>query len=74
MWPLKRKKAKTPAKPAPRARAPQPAARKPEADEVLKTLDTAELSIDGAQEEGFDPYNSGIFDRSKIWESWQRRE
>lgn len=73
MWPLKRKKPKVspPAAPkAPKARAQDI----PEKEKVLKTLENTELSIDNTQEDGFDPYNSGVFDRSKIWESWQRRE
>lgn len=77
MWPLKRKKPKTTAaktvagvtKPAERV------SRKAEAAKVLSVLDAPELGLeDDKAAAGFDPYDTGVFDRSKIWESWQNQD
>ena len=76
MWPLFRKKAKSaaPSKPAVAVEVPR-ASRKAEAVKVLKLLDAPELSVDDNNaKQGFDPYDTGVFDRSKLWESWQNQD
>lgn len=79
MW-LKRKKAKEKRQAKAKAEAKSPAVRhlehsdKAEAARVLRTLEDPELSMDLESTDGCDPYNSGVFDRSKIWESWERQD
>ena len=54
------------AKAAKSAEAPEPRAPKDKtADEILSN---PELSLNGPQDEGFDPYNTGAFNRSSSWE------
>jgi len=76
MWPLNRKKAKSdvPSKPS-APKEPPRASRTAEAAKVLQVLDAPGLSIEGdGVKEGFDPYDTGVFDRSKLWESWQNQD
>ena len=51
---------KPPAKPA----KPRP----PKERTASEILDNPELSLNGPQDEGFDPYNTGAFNRSSSWE------
>ena len=51
-------------KPASAAK-PAPAPKERTASEIL---DNPELSLNGPQDEGFDPYNTGAFNRSSSWE------
>lgn len=77
MWPLKRKKPKTTAQDKPEAAVtPAPrVSRKAEAVKVLNVLDAPELGLeDDKSAGGFDPYDTGVFDRSKIWEKWQNQD
>jgi len=39
----------------------------------LEKLDNPDLSLDAPQETGFDPYNTGTFNRSGSWERINRR-
>lgn len=76
MWSLFRKKAKSPApsKPVVVVNAPR-VSRKAEAVKVLQVLDAPELSVDdNSAKQGFDPYDTGVFDRGKLWESWQNQD
>ena len=52
--------AKPPGKPA----KPRP----PKERTASEILDNPELSLNGPQDEGFDPYNTGAFNRSSSWE------
>ena len=45
-------------------------AKKPPAADLL---DNPDLSLDTTQDEGFDPYNTGTFNRSGSWERINRR-
>lgn len=77
MWLLKRKKPKTatPAKVATVAKPEPRVSRKAEAVKVLSVLDAPELGLEEDNSKaGFDPYDTGVFDRSKIWESWQNQD
>ncbi|MCW8844778.1 MAG: hypothetical protein OQK99_02995 [Gammaproteobacteria bacterium] len=76
MWPLNRKKAKPGKSSEPVVpKEPPRASRKAEAVKVLEVLDAPELSIaDNEAKQGFDPYDTGVFDRSKLWESWQNQD
>jgi len=51
----------------PPAKAP-PAAKAPKERTASDILDNPELSLNGPQDEGFDPYNTGAFNRSSSWE------
>jgi hypothetical protein len=77
MWLLKRKKPKTTAQTKPAA-AVKPAprvSRKAEAVKVLNVLDAPGLGLEEDKSAGgFDPYDTGVFDRSKLWESWQNQD
>jgi|SRR5210317_350584 len=68
----KRKAAKT-AVPSPADRALRHS-RKAEASKVMDALENPELNIAAEEESGFDPYNSGVFDRSKIWQDKRTRD
>jgi len=77
MWPLKRKKPKisapnnvaTSVQPAPRV------SRKAETVKILNAFDAPELGLEEDKAPtGFDPYDTGVFDRSKLWESWQNQD
>ncbi|MDH3841019.1 MAG: hypothetical protein OES35_08865 [Chromatiales bacterium] len=48
--------------------------RKAEASKVMDALEDPELNIAAEEESGFDPYNSGVFDRSKIWQDKRTRD
>ena len=77
MWPLKRKKPKPVAqeRTAAAVKAVPRASRKAEAVKVLNVLDAPELGLeDDKSAAGFDPYDTGVFDRSKIWENWQNQD
>ena len=51
------------AKPEQKKAAKQPREKTPE-----EILSNPELSLNGPQDEGFDPYNTGAFNRSASWE------
>jgi hypothetical protein len=62
-------------KPAARAVSPRPAARPPtrnpaeNSPEVsIEFVDKPALSLDTSAEAGFDPYNTGAYDRSASWD------
>ena len=44
------------------------ASRPPKERTASEILDNPELSLNGPQDEGFDPYNTGAFNRSSSWE------
>jgi hypothetical protein len=77
MW-LLRKKTAGKKQAATKGKAPTPSeralrhSRRPDAAKVLEALEHPELGLE-PEEEGFDPYNSGVFDRSKIWEDYKKR-
>ena len=54
----------------PQAPAPLPAAPKPAKPErgPLDVLDNPRLTLDKPADDGFDPYNTGAFNRSASWE------
>ena len=52
----------------PTARAPVPEARPPTDRSPMDALDNPRLSLDKPVEDGFDPYNTGAFNRSASWE------
>jgi hypothetical protein len=56
------------------ARTPKPAAR-PKAKERLPidVLDNPRLTLDKPADDGFDPYNTGAFNRSASWEKIGRQ-
>ena len=56
--------------PAPAAAVPAPAAPKPAKPErdVLDVLENPRLTLDKPADDGFDPYNTGAFNRSASWE------
>lgn len=77
MWPFKRKKPPVPApkKVVPAARPAPRVAPKVETAKVMSVLDAPELRLEEDKAKGgFDPYDTGVFDRSKIWESWQNQD
>jgi hypothetical protein len=76
MWPFSRKKVQAQARPAtPVVKEPPRVSRKAEAVRVLDVLDAPELSVDeGNKTEGFNPYDTGVFDRGKLWESWRNQD
>jgi hypothetical protein len=63
-----------PAEPAPRVKAPPSkvggtAASKPnKAPSPMDVLDNPRLTLDRPKDDGFDPYNTGAFNRSASWE------
>ncbi len=71
--PLVTKPALRPSQPRP-AEAPQPTERraKPERN-PLDVLDNPRLSLDKPADDGFDPYNTGAFNRSTSWEKIGRQ-
>jgi hypothetical protein len=78
MWLLKKKSAakKQPVKKpssTPTERALQHS-RTADASKVMSVLEDPEMSIAAEEETGFDPYNSGVFDRSKIWQGKRNRD
>lgn len=76
MWPFARKKAQPAASSKqPIAVEPPRVSRKAEAVKVLNVLDAPELKVeDNNAKQGFDPYDTGVFDRGKLWESWQNQD
>ena len=46
----------------------RPANQAPKEKTASEILDNPELSLNGPQDEGFDPYNTGAFNRSSSWE------
>ena len=46
----------------------RPAAQARKEKTASEILDNPELSLNGPQDEGFDPYNTGAFNRSSSWE------
>jgi len=78
MWLLGKKSAAK--KKAVKTVAPTPAeralrhSRKAETSKVMQALEDPELSMAAEEESGFDPYNSGVFDRSKIWQDKRHRD
>lgn len=76
MWLFKRKKPKAIAEAKPMEAKPAPrVSRKAETVKVMSVLDAPELGLeDDKSKDGFDPYDTGVFDRSKIWESWQNQD
>jgi hypothetical protein len=61
----------TQAKPA---EAPQPSERRAKPDRnPLDVLDNPRLSLDKPADDGFDPYNTGAFNRSTSWEKIGRQ-
>ncbi len=72
-----------PAAPRPAPRAPAPAtrtaapptrpARKPKERNPLDVLDNPGLTIEKPAADGFDPYNTGAFNRSTSWEKISRQ-
>jgi len=68
--------------PAPSSSTPAKAtpARKPDSAEVLdnprllEVLDNPKLTLDRAGADGFDPYNTGAFNRSTSWEKISRHK
>ncbi len=48
--------------------------RKSDASKVMSVLEDPQMSIAAEEETGFDPYNSGVFDRSKIWQDKRNRD
>lgn len=77
MW-LFRRKNETNAARVPQARPvarPVRASREPQATQVLGTLDDDRNSlVKDKPKAGFNPYDTGMFDRSKLWESWQNQD
>jgi hypothetical protein len=79
MWPFTRKKARAAPKAsrpvAPVVKEAAQASRKADAAKVLDLLDAPELSVDGdSNAEGFNPYDTGVFDRGKLWENWRNQD
>lgn len=77
MWPFRRKN-ETNAARVPQSRPvarPVRASRPHQPARDLSTLDDPRMSL--AQDKpkaGFNPYDTGMFDRSKLWESWQNQD
>jgi hypothetical protein len=64
-------KRKPPARAVPPRPAARPAIRKPAAsdpDAPVEFVDDPALSLDTSREAGFDPYNTGAYDRSASWD------
>jgi hypothetical protein len=59
--------AATGARPAPERRAKKPPT-------PMDVLDNPKLSLDRPANDGFDPYNTGAFNRSQSWEKIGRRK
>jgi hypothetical protein len=60
-------------RPAARAVPPPPAARPRKSDKTspdapIEFVDKPALSLDTSEEAGFDPYNTGVYDRSASWD------
>ena len=56
-------------RPPPAPAAPQSSAeRKPKKRNPLDVLDNPSLTLDKPADDGFDPYNTGAFNRSTSWE------
>jgi hypothetical protein len=58
---------------------PKPAAKKPAAEtqdrpRLLEILDNPKLTLDRPKDDGFDPYNTGAFNRSASWEKISRHK
>ena len=60
--------AKAPFAPQPRPIEQPPAAKPVTEREVLDVLDNPHLTLDKPPDDGFDPYNTGAFNRSASWE------
>jgi hypothetical protein len=61
-------------KPAPITAKPTAAAQKPKKDRVpMDVLDNPRLTLDRPTDDGFDPYNTGAFNRSASWEKIGRQ-
>ncbi len=79
MW-LLGKKSAAKKKKAAKTVAPTPAeralrhSRKTDTSKAMHVLEDSELNIAAEDESGFDPYNSGVFDRSKIWQDKRHRD
>jgi hypothetical protein len=57
----------------------KPAAKKPAAEtldssRLLEILDNPKLTLDRPKDDGFDPYNTGAFNRSASWEKISRHK
>jgi hypothetical protein len=52
---------------------PAPPRAKPKTREPLDALDNPRLSLDKPADDGFDPYNTGAFNRSASWEKIGRQ-
>jgi hypothetical protein len=65
---------------APAAAKPPSAAKKParngplDGARTLEILDNPKLTLDRSNEDGFDPYNTGAFNRSASWEKISRHK
>lgn len=55
-----------------RAQTP-PAARQPKPRRPIDVLDNPKLTLDKPADDGFDPYNTGAFNRSTSWEKIGRQ-
>jgi hypothetical protein len=55
------------------AEAPQPTERRAKERNPLDVLDNPRLSLDKPVDDGFDPYNTGAFNRSTSWEKIGRQ-
>jgi hypothetical protein len=58
---------------------PKPAAKKPapetlDSPRLLEILDNPKLTLDRPKDDGFDPYNTGAFNRSASWEKISRHK
>jgi hypothetical protein len=73
------------AKPAPprvapqTAQPPKPPVKKPaqeplDSSRLLEILDNPKLTLDRPKDDGFDPYNTGAFNRSASWEKISRHK
>jgi hypothetical protein len=65
---------------APPAAKPASAAKKParsgplDGPRTLEILDNPKLTLDRSNDDGFDPYNTGAFNRSASWEKISRHK
>jgi hypothetical protein len=68
------KTAAKPAAPQPQAK-PSADAKKPKKDRApMDVLDNPRLTLDRPNDDGFDPYNTGAFNRSQSWEKIGRHK
>lgn len=73
--PAQRTTAKPPAAPAATAQKRAADPKKPKKERApMDVLDNPQLTLDRPKDDGFDPYNTGAFNRSQSWEKIGRHK